>query len=259
MQALKFGAHLGSPCAVAGLRQEDGLHVVTLADGTDIPTRSVLVATGAAYRNLPLDRWADFVGCGIYYAATELEAQTVAGYPVTVVGGANSAGQAALYLARHAGAVNLAVRGDDLSAGMSSYLVDRILADPRITVHTSTEVTALQGGDRLQQITLTGRDTGEGVPCACNGLFCFIGAEPATGWLSGVILDPAGFLPTDTQLDPDDLGPQWAELGRDPLPYETSLPGVFAAGDVRLGSMKRVAAAVGEGASAVRSVHQALA
>jgi len=229
------------------------VHVVTLTDGTEIPSRAVVVATGAAYRNLPLERWAEFVGSGIYYAATDLEAQTVSGWPVTVIGGANSAGQAALYLARHAVGVTLAVRGKDLEAGMSAYLVDRIRADPRITIRTSTEVTALHGGDRLEQITLTDRTSGAPDSCGCGALFCFIGAEPATGWLTGVRLDPAGFIPTDVQL-----GPLWQVPGRPPLPFETSLPGVFAVGDVRLGSMKRVAAAVGEGASAVRSVHQAL-
>ncbi|MBM2616043.1 FAD-dependent oxidoreductase [Actinoplanes sp. LDG1-06] len=252
VQALKFGAHLASPCAVVGMRSTGDGHVVTLVDGTEIPSRTVLIATGAAYRNLPLPRWPEFVGSGIYYAATDLEAKAVAGLPVTVVGGANSAGQAAIYLARHAGHVTLAVRGPDLAAEMSSYLVERIVADPRITVRTSTQVTALSGGPRLEEVTLTGGDGDE--PCGCHGLFCFIGASPATGWLSGVALDTDGFVPTDTQL-----GDRWTGAGRPPLPFETSVPGVFAAGDVRLASMKRVAAAVGEGASAVRSVHQAIA
>jgi len=175
-----------------------------------------------------------------------------------VVGGANSAGQAAIYLSRHAGHVTLAVRGKDLAAGMSNYLVERILAEPRITVQTSTEVTALHGGGRLEQVTLTDRAGGADTPCGCFGLFCFIGATPATGWLTGVRLDDDGFIPTDVQLT-GDLGPRWAAAGRGPLPFESSVPAVFAAGDVRAGSMKRVAAAVGEGASAVRSVHQALA
>jgi thioredoxin reductase (NADPH) len=259
VQALKFGAHLGSPCGVVALRQEGDEHVVTLVDGTEIPTRAVLVATGAAYRNLPLDRWKDFIGAGIYYAATELEARGVAGQPVTVIGGANSAGQAAIYLSRHAGHVRLVVRGGDLSAGMSNYLVERVHADPRITVQTSTEVTGLHGGRRLEQVTLTDRSGGLAEACACFGLFCFIGATPATDWLTGVTLDADGFIPTDVQIAPGDLGPVWEKNGRSPLPFETSVPGVFAAGDVRQASMKRVAAAVGEGASAVRSVHQALA
>ncbi|WP_250008906.1 cyclic nucleotide-binding domain-containing thioredoxin-disulfide reductase [Actinoplanes sp. M2I2] len=252
VQALKFGAHLASPCAVVSMRTSDEGHVLTLVDGTEIVTRAVLIATGAAYRNLPLDRWSDFVGSGIYYAATDLEARAVAGLPVTVVGGANSAGQAAIYLAQQAGQVTLAVRGPDLAKDMSSYLVERIRADPRITVRTSTRVTALAGTHRLEEVTLTaGADDH---PCGCFGLFCFIGAAPATGWLTGVALDDKGFVPTDGQL-----GDRWTGVGRGPLPFETSVPGVFAAGDVRWSSMKRVAAAVGEGASAVRSVHQALA
>jgi thioredoxin reductase (NADPH) len=261
VQALKFGAHLASPCGVVRLRQEGDEHVVTLIDGTEIPTRAVLIATGAAYRNLPLDRWKDFIGAGIYYAATDLEARGVAGQPVTVIGGANSAGQAAIYLAGHAGHVRLVVRGPDLSAGMSNYLVERVHADQRITVQTATEVTALHGERRLEQVTLTERSGAleSGEACACFGLFCFIGATPATDWLTGVALDGDGFVPTDVQLKPGDLGPVWEKNGRQPLPFETSVPGVFAAGDVRQGSMKRVAAAVGEGASAVRSVHQALA
>jgi thioredoxin reductase (NADPH) len=257
VQALKFGAHLGSPCGVTELRPDGPIHAITLVDGTVIRTRTVLLATGAAYRDLPLGRWADFVGAGIYYAATELEARGVAGLPVTVVGGANSAGQAAIYLARHSRNVTLAVRGKDIYAGMSSYLVERIRADPRITVRCATEVTELAGDRRLEQITLTDRQSGTAEACGCFGLFCFIGATPATSWLSNVRLDADGFVPTDVQLS--DLGPEWTAAGRTPLPFETSVPGVFAAGDVRSGSMKRVAAAVGEGASAVRSVHQALA
>jgi len=192
-----------------------------------------------------LKRWPDFVGSGIYYAATDLEAQAVAGMPVTVVGGANSAGQAALYLARRAGNVTLAVRGEDLYAKMSSYLVNRILADPAIEVQTATEVTALRGGSRLEQITLTSRSSGESDPCGCFGLFCFIGAAPATDWLTDVALDPAGFVPTDVQL-----GDRWTGAGRDPLPFETSVPGVFAAGDVQDHKYRQAITAAGSGCMA---------
>jgi thioredoxin reductase (NADPH) len=161
--------------------------------------------------------------------------------------------QAALYLAGRGSQVTLVVRGPDLQAGMSSYLADRILADPAITVRTGTEVTALHGGTHLERITLTGTPAQQ-----CVGLFCFIGATPATAWLDGLAADDHGFLRTDARLDDSDLGESWAELDRRPLPFETSLPRVFAAGDVRAGSMKRVAAAVGEGASAVSSVHAVL-
>jgi thioredoxin reductase (NADPH) len=219
----------------------------------------VIVATGAEYRALPLDRWAELTGNGIYYAATDLEAQAVAGRPVVVVGGANSAGQAALHLAKYASEVTLVVRGPNLGARMSAYLVERIRHD-RITVLTGTEVTALQGDQHLEGVSLSSRGDGavtRQVPCA--GLFCFIGAQPATTWLDKVALDCDGFVLTDRQLSPKDVGRQWKALGREPFPYESSTPGVFAAGDVRLASMKRVAVAVGEGASAVRSVHQYLA
>lgn len=259
VQALKFGVHLASPCGVTGLSTQDGHHVVTLMDGTRISTRAVIVATGAEYRALPLDGWTELTGCGIYYAATDLEAQAVAGRPVAVVGGANSAGQAALHLSRYASEVTLVVRGPDLGARMSAYLVERIMNEPRITVRTRTQVSALHGRP-LEGVSLTTRAEGTVERRAdCAGLFCFIGARPATAWLGGVHLDPDGFVPTDRQLSEQDRGPLWKALGREPLPYETSVPGVFAAGDVRLASMKRVAAAVGDGASAVRSVHQYLA
>ena len=141
---------------------------------------------------------------------------------------------------------------------MSRYLVDRILADPRIEVRAATEITGLEGEHALERITLTDSPTGSEETRACRGLFCFIGAEPATAWLSGVAVDRNGFIRIDAQLPPDDLDGTWAVLGRSPLPFETNVPSVFAAGDVRLGSMKRVAAAVGEGASAVSSVHRAI-
>jgi thioredoxin reductase (NADPH) len=177
---------------------------------------------------------------------------------VTVIGGANSAGQAALFLASSDRLVTLAIRGHDIAAKMSQYLVDRIVADPRIEVRAATEITRLEGGHGLERITLTYRPTGTEETRVCHGLFCFIGAEPATDWLTRVAVDRNGFVRTDVQLTPDDLDGTWAALGRSPLPFETSVPAVFAAGDVRRGSMKRVAAAVGEGASAVSSVHRAI-
>jgi thioredoxin reductase (NADPH) len=216
-----------------------------------------VVATGARYRGLPLPRWSEFEGAGIYYAATELEVRSCVPAPVAVVGGANSAGQAALHLAAQGSRVELVVRGHDLAAGMSAYLADRILASPSIRVRLGTTVTALAGDAALAGVTLTG-STGDVEEVACAGLFCFIGAVPASDWLTDVHLDGHGFVRTDTAIPAGALGPVWDELGRAPLPFETSQPGVFAVGDVRAGSMKRVAAAVGEGASAVRSVHTAL-
>ncbi len=257
-QALKFGAQISTPCQITALDTEGEQLAAVLADGTRIASKAVIVATGARYRTLALDDWETFEGAGIYYAATELEARGCAGQPVTVIGGANSGGQAALFLASSQRLVTLAIRGADIAAKMSRYLVDRILADPRIEVRTATEITRLDGEHGLERITLTHRPTGNEETRDCHGLFCFIGAEPATAWLTQVAADGNGFIRTDVQLTPDDLDDTWAALGRSPLPFETSVPAVFAAGDVRHGSMKRVAAAVGEGASAVSSVHRVI-
>jgi thioredoxin reductase (NADPH) len=255
-QALKFGARLSTPCEIVALDIDEHLRAV-LADGTEIPTRALIIASGARYRSLPLERWDEFAGAGIFYSATELEARSCADGPVTVVGGGNGAGQAALFLASNGCDVTVAIRRPEIESGMSQYLVDRLLANPKITVRGGTEVKRLDGERVLESISLVGPD-GEPQDQACRGLFCFIGAEPATGWLTGVALDGHGFVRTDVDLSSDELGETWSALGRGPFPFETSVPGVFAAGDVRHGSMKRVAAAVGEGASAVRSVHAAI-
>lgn len=259
IQAQKFGAQLNSPNMVtAAAARADGLSI-TLSDGTEVAARAVVIATGARYRTLPLDRWGDYEGAGIYYATTELEVCLVAPHAVAVVGGANSAGQAALYLAGAGSPVHLIVRGADLRKDMSAYLSDRITANPLITVHLGTEVTALHGQDHLTDITVTDNAAGSTVTLPCRALFNFIGAVPATEWLTDIHLDPQGFVVTDAGLPEGALTVTWPHLGRRPLPFETSVPGVFAVGDVRAGSMKRVAAAVGEGASAVRSVHQSIA
>ena len=257
-QANKFGAHVSSPCEVVALDCHDGHLHVALSNGEVLDTRAVVIATGARYRTLPLERWPDFEAAGIFYAATEIEARACAAGRVAVVGGANSAGQASLFLADGGSEVDLVVRGPDLSAGMSHYLVDRLLSHPSITVHTATRVTALHGDTALDAVTLTSRD-GDSTTTGCVGLFCFIGAEPATSWLKGLAVDNDGFIRTDRDLTDDEMCGTWELLGRAPLPYETNVPGVFAVGDVRSGSMKRVAAAVGEGASGIRSVHLALA
>ncbi len=255
IQAMRLGARLNAPCEVAGLRSETSFHVIVLKDGSEIPTRAVIVASGAHYRRLEVEDLARFEGAGVYYAATDLEARACAGSPVIVIGGGNSAGQAAIYLSQNKCGVRLAIRGSDLDHSMSRYLIERIDADPNIELMTGTEVEHLAGSDRLEQVTLRHTAAAESRTVSCSGLFCFIGALPETGWLEGAIeLDPDGFILTDRQLEATTDG----EVFR-PLPFETSLAGVFAAGDVRHGSMKRVAAAVGEGSSAVRSVHQRLA
>jgi thioredoxin reductase (NADPH) len=261
LQALKFGAQLASPCQAVKLEtdRDSGRLRLHLPEGEFIESKAVIIATGARYRTLPLERWPDFEGAGIYYAATELEARGCADSPVTVVGGANSAGQAALYMAGRGSDVSLVVRGPDIAAEMSAYLVDRLLVHPRVTVQHRSEVTRLDGTDFLEEVSITDRATDITRAQACAGLFCFIGAEPATSWLTGIATEDNGFIRTDVQLNDADLGPAWAGLGRTPLPFETNVPGVFAVGDVRSGAMKRVAAATGEGASAIASVHKAIA
>jgi thioredoxin reductase (NADPH) len=260
IQAHKFGARIATPARAAGLDTTLGQLRVLLDDSTAIDTRSIVLATGARYRALPLPRWSDFEGTGIYYAATELEARMCGSAPVAVVGGANSAGQAALFLAGRCGSVQLIVRGASLAAGMSAYLADRVLAHPAITVHTSTEVTAVDGDDGLRCITTsTAADGGlSKTRHDCYALFCFIGAAPATEWLTGIALDGHGFVLTDARLPEATLGADWKATGRRPMPFETNRPGILAAGDVRAGSIKRVAAAVGEGASAISSIHAVL-
>jgi thioredoxin reductase (NADPH) len=259
IQAQRLGAQLNAPCEVVGLRVEEGFHVVVLADGSEIPCRTVIVASGARYQRLAVDDLERFEGAGVYYAATDLEARTCTNLPVIVVGGGNSAGQAAVYLSQQGSRVSIAIRSDDLAHRMSRYLIERIEADPDIEVLTCTEVRSLDGESHLANVTLENTATGERRDVGCSGLFCFIGADPATNWLQGALeLDAKGFILTDRAL-PDSVtnGPLFAT--RDPLPLETSVPGVFAVGDVRNGSIKRVAAAVGEGSSAVRSVHDHLA
>ncbi len=258
VQAEKFGANITSPCAAASLREEAGHLVVRLFDGTDIAGRAVIIASGARYRRLDVARLADFEGNGVYYAATEMEARLCAGSPVVVAGGGNSGGQAALFLAASGSPVTIVTRGHDLGAGMSRYLVDRIEAEARIDVRTNSKITGLNGDRTLTSVRVT--TGGCDVVLPCLALFSFIGADPATGWLSGcAALDERGFVLTDRSLGEDNLAGQWEALGRRPLPFETSHPGLFAAGDVRAGSTKRVAAAVGEGSVAVRSVHEYLA
>jgi thioredoxin reductase (NADPH) len=259
IQAQKVGAHVSTPCVVRRLSRDDAAIRLELADGTEIATRSAVIATGATYRRLPLSNWERFEGAGVYYAATEIEASACTPKPGVVVGGANSAGQAAVFLAARGSHVDLVLGGSSLSARISSYLVSRIADHERITVWLGTEIGALDGGTHLEQVTLTKRPTGTSTVRECGGLFCFIGATPATSWLAGVALDPKGFVLTDTDLGDRDLPPIWSLLGRRPFAYETSVPAVFAVGDVRRSSMKRVAAAVGEGSSAILSVHRALA
>lgn len=257
VQAEKFGAFLTAPCTVVALREQAGHLVTELSDGTELAARAVIAASGARYRRLEVERLSEFEASGVYYAATELEARQCSGEPVVVVGGGNSAGQAAVFLAEQGSQVNVVIRGPDLNAGMSRYLAERLENHPRIEVLTQTQVVGLEGEEFLRAVRLAGREPERSVRAA--GLFSFIGAEPASGWLSScAALDDQGFVLTDRSLTESQLGGRWNDLGRRPFAFETSHPGLFAVGDLRSGSTKRVAAAVGEGSAAVRSVHDYL-
>jgi thioredoxin reductase (NADPH) len=245
VQAIKFGARVTVPRRAVGLERRDGCFAVALDDGKELLGRSVVVATGARYRRLGLPDQERFEGVGIYYAATELEARFCRGIEVVVVGGGNSAGQAALFLSRHARRVHLVYRGSGLASSMSEYLIARLEHTPNVAIRLDANLTGLHGGDRLDGVTLT---PGGGSPerIAAPAVFAMIGAEPCTGWLDGTLsLDANGFVPT---------GPE-AHAGSS---YETSQPGVFAVGDVRSGSFKRVASAVGEGSVVIQAVHRYL-
>jgi thioredoxin reductase (NADPH) len=258
VQAQKFGASLVSPVTISSLQERAGHLVVGLMDGTEVAGRAVIAATGARYKRLDASRLEEFEGNGVYYAATETEARAFGIAPVVVAGGGNSAGQAALFLAGGGCPVTIVIRGTDLAKSMSRYLTDRIDADPRIQVRANARIVALDGDQTLRSITIA--TPGETTTMECAGLFSFIGAEPSSEWLSGcAVLDTRGFVLTDRSIGDDDLDRRWDTLGRRPLPFETSLPGLFAVGDVRSGSTKRVATAVGEGSAAVGSVHEWLA
>jgi thioredoxin reductase (NADPH) len=253
IQAQRFGALLASPRPVDSLAvAEDGNFTVSLADSTSVSARAVVAASGARYRRLPLPNWERLEGAGIYYAATDLEARSSSTGDAFVLGGGNSAGQAALYLARRCARVTIVVRRDSLAASMSQYLIDRVTTSDRIDVAASTEVVVVDGGDHLESVALRNTATGVVTRIAASGLYCFIGAHPASAWLPAqVARDEDGFVLTDVAV------PAWL-AARTRLPYETAVDGIFAAGDIRAGSMKRVAAAAGEGSSVIRSVHQYL-
>ncbi|AEG92434.1 FAD-dependent oxidoreductase [Ramlibacter tataouinensis] len=249
VQAQKFGARLAISRAVAGLECEDTPYTLRLDDGQAVRARAVVVATGARYRRLALPHCTRFDGQGLHYAATAMEARLCGGEEVVVVGGGNSAGQAAMYLSRVAAHVHILVRGEGLAATMSDYLVQRIARSPTVTLHPHSEITAMQGDERLRSVTWTHRRTGESVTRPVTNVFLMIGAEPNTDWLRGCLaLDDKGFVVTGADADGRAL----------PSPYATSQPGVFAVGDVRSGSVKRVASGVGEGSVVIQAVHRFL-
>jgi thioredoxin reductase (NADPH) len=258
-QAIKFGAEI--LLARAGVRAEfpPGMGIAYLDDGTRITARTSICATGVAYRTLGLADEERFFGVGLYYGAGVSEAALMQGEDVYIVGGGNSAGQAAMHFAQSANRVCMVVRDASLKSTVSQYLLDRIVSAPNIDVRTCTEVTALSGDDVLQEITLTNLRTGQRHRTKSHWLFVCIGGLPQTDWAVevGIVRDEGGYLVTGPDLRDYEFEQQWP-LERTPLHLETSMPGVFAAGDVRHASIKRVASAVGEGAMAVALVHRYL-
>jgi thioredoxin reductase (NADPH) len=253
LQAQKFGVRIKLASRAIDLCSTEGVHRVRFEDGEIVTARSLIVATGAHYNRLPLDRLSEFEGVGVYYAATQMEAQTCIGGSVVIVGGGNSAGQAALFLASTCNRVHLVIRSTDLARSMSRYLIDQIDNNPRIEVHCCTTVTALVGDRYLEGVELHDGAAGEGSTLAICGLFVFIGARPNTLWLDGQLAeDDHGFLLTGTDVPESSLDGDAPA----PLLLETSRPGIFCVGDVRSRSVKRVATAIGEGSMAVRLVFE---
>jgi thioredoxin reductase (NADPH) len=258
-QAQKFGAEVIIAGAATRLACDHTPFSVETDTGQRVPTRSIIIATGAEYRKPSLDNLPQFEGVGVYYGATFMEAQLCVGEEVIVVGGGNSAGQAAVFLAQTVRRVHVLVRSAGLAESMSRYLVRRIEDNPAIVLHTHTEIVALEGRDHLERVRWQDRQTGTAETRAIRHIFLMTGAIPNTHWLDGcVVHDPNGFIKTGPDLTQDELAEAHWPPGRAPYLLETSLPGVFAVGDVRAGNIKRVASSVGEGSIAVAFVHQLL-
>jgi thioredoxin reductase (NADPH) len=249
-QAWMFGAHMVFAQRAVELAWAGDRLAVRLTDGHEVAARAVVAATGITWRRLGVPRLEALVGSGVFYGAAGSEAAAMAGRDVFVVGGGNSAGQAALHLARYARQVTLLVRGDDLARSMSDYLIREIQAAANITVRMGTEVSGGAGAERLESLTLCDRRTGRSEQVKASALFALIGGEPRSGWLPAAVQRRDGYVLTGRDVSLE---------GRVPLPLETSVPGVFAVGDVRYGSIKRVASAVGDGATAIRMIHEYLA
>ncbi|MEM6780300.1 MAG: FAD-dependent oxidoreductase [Pseudomonadota bacterium] len=257
VQAQKFGAKIALPRAVSAIDCENGSPFkITLNDGSKIKSKSVVVTSGARYRKLNLPDEDKFENAGLHYAATAMESSLCEAQEVIVVGGGNSAGQAAVFMSQHASHVHIFVRSDSLAASMSDYLIERIDSSKRITLHRQTQITELKGKNHLEEVTWLDKVSGEHITKPIRHVFLMIGAMPNTDWLEGCVqLDEKGFILTGRQVTDLD---HWPE-GRAPFMLETSVPGIFAAGDVRSNSIKRVASAVGEGSMTISHVHQFLA
>jgi thioredoxin reductase (NADPH) len=255
LQAQKFGVRVKLGASAVDLSSAAGLHHVRFDDGETVTAKSIIVSTGARYNRLPLERLTDFEGVGVYYAATQMEAKACTGGPVVIVGGGNSAGQAALYLARTCADVRIVIRAASLTSSMSRYLINQIERHPQIQVLPRTEVAALVGDEKLEAIDLRSNESHETSRVPACGLFVFIGANPCTDWLNGQLgQDDHGFLLTGADIP---MGIQDRD-DQVPLTFETSRTGIFCVGDARSRSIKRVAAAVGEGSVAVRLVFERL-
>jgi len=258
-QAQKFGAKFMVAHSVVGLNCDQRPYEVLLDDGSSIPARAIVISTGAQYNKPPISNLVNFEGQGIYYGATNMEAQLCEGDEVIVVGGGNSAGQAAVYLSQTASKVHMLVRKGNLAETMSRYLIQRIEENPAIEMHYKTEIVALEGDSQLRRVTWRDNATGENSTHDIQHAFIMAGASPRTEWLGGCLaLDGKGFIYTGRDIVPNGGSTNWP-LERPPQMLETSLPGVFAVGDVRAGNVKRVASAVGEGSIAIHLVHRALA
>jgi thioredoxin reductase (NADPH) len=253
-QAVLLGAEFVFTHAACAVRAAGDVLELDLSGGSSVRARAVIIATGVNYRRIQIPTLERLTGVGVFYGAAGVEAAALSGQPVAVVGGANSAGQAALHLARYASHVTLLVRGPSLEKSMSQYLIEEIRATANLTVRLRTQVVDAHGGTRLEGLVLEDVDSHRRDELVARGLFVLIGAEPRTEWLPNVRRDDHGFLLTGRDV-PSDCAP----LDRPLFPFETSLPGVFAAGDIRHGSVRRVAGAVGEGSVAVGAVHQYLA
>ncbi|CAL9326713.1 FAD-dependent oxidoreductase [Streptomyces olindensis] len=258
-QAAKFGAEILTAREVTALEVNGAARVVRFSDGSAVAAHSVILATGVSYRQLSAPGCDDLTGCGVFYGSALTEAPSCQGQDVYIVGGANSAGQAAMYLSRGAKSVTLLVRGESLTASMSHYLIQQIEESPNIRVRARTVVEEAHGDGRLERLTLRDVDSGETEQVDAQWMFVFIGAAPLTDWLDGTVLrDERGFILAGPDLTADGRPPEGWELDRPPYHLETSVPGVFVAGDARSESAKRVASAVGEGAMAVMLVHRYL-
>lgn len=257
VQAQKFGAKILLPHSAIDIECSNGApFTIDVCSGKKIKTNAIVVASGATYRTLDVEDGRKFDNAGVYYAATAMESGLCANEEIIVVGGGNSAGQAAVFMSGHAKHVHILIRREDLATTMSEYLIDRIDSSPRITLHPYTEITALGGDKHLEEVTWTNRNTGESETHPIRHVFLMIGAQPNTDWLNGCVgLDDKGFIRTGLQVVGDS---DWREP-RDPMMLETTMPGIFAVGDVRAGSIKRVASGVGEGSMSISQVHQFLA